>query len=389
MQLPDHFSTAIEALHEKASRATGLNDFGDGSYREGLQILLECYDNTARFGEIGRYSAWAMLVNCLRGRLYAIEGLKKNPGALRRPIEKPLFIVGLPRTGTTILHRLLVSQPQNQGLEYWLGSYPQPRPEESTWQENERYREVESSLAMLDQINPELKQIHEMTAAGADECRLLLMQGFANVTFQANATVPAYEQWLYRADMSGAYKLYAETLKLIGMNDNSQRWVLKDPSHLWALDVLLETFPDATIIQTHRDPVQLIPSVCSLVLTARRMQEPDISPEAIGAAELRQWDIVLNKGMEVRRRHPDRFVDVHFDNFVRDPVEAVRGIYHQLGETLDDAAAEGMRQWMMRHPQHKHGGHAYRAEDFGLTPDQIRECFSDYCKYYEVGLNVT
>jgi hypothetical protein len=384
MPPPEQFSTAIESLHDEARRATGLNDFGESSYREGLQLLLECYDSSARFGDVGRYSAWAMLLNCLRGRLYAIEGLKQNPQALEQPIVKPLFIVGLPRTGTTILHRLLVSHPQNQGLEYWLGSYPQPRPDVSTWVGHERYQEVEKSLGMLDQINPELKKVHEMTAAGADECRLLLMQSFANVTFQSNATVPRYEQWLYRADMRAAYRLYADTLKLIGLNDPGKRWILKDPSHLWAMDILLDTFPDATVIQTHRDPVRLIPSVCSLVLIAWRMQEPDISPEVVGERQLLQFQTVLDKSLAVRKQQPERFIDVFYEDFVRDPVTQVEKIYRALDEELDAEDAAAMRSWMASHPRGKHGSHSYCAEDFGLSDDLIRETFADYCKYFEV-----
>jgi len=388
MQLPQHFAGAIGVLHEQAAGATGLADFGDPAYREGLQVLLESYDDTARFGELGRYSAWAMLVNCLRGRLYAIDGVKSNPECLDTGIENPLFIVGLPRTGTTILHRLLASMPGNQALECWLGSYPQPRPDRNSWPGNERYREVAQSLQMLNEINPELKKIHEMSAEGADECRMLLMQSFANVTFQANATVPAYTEWLYQADMRPVYQLYVQTLKLIGVNDTGKRWVLKDPSHLWALDVLLETFPDATVIQTHRDPVKLIPSVCSLVLTARRMQEPEVTPEAVGVSEINQWERVLKRGMAVRERHPDRFVDLHFDNFVTDPVAAVQGIYRRLGENLDEGAADGLRSWMKQHPQHQHGGHDYKPEDFGLDGAQIRERFTDYCNYFEVRQHV-
>ena len=385
MQLPDSFAGAIEQLHQQAADATGLNDFGDANYRSGLQLLLEGYDTTATFGELGRYSSWAMLLNCLRGRLYAIEGIKQNPSCREQRLDKPLFIVGLPRTGTTILHRLLVSHPDNQGLEYWLGSFPQPRPPRSTWSDNERHQEVENSLQALDQINPELKKIHEMSADGADECRLLLMQSFANVTFQANATVPVYREWLYGADMPPAYQLYADTLKLIGLNNPGQRWVLKDPSHLWAMDTLLQTFPDATVIQTHREPVQLIPSVSSLVHTARRMQEPDISAAAVGLQELEQWQRVLNGTMAVRKRHPDRFIDVYFNDFVADPVASVAGIYRQLGEPLAPAAAGNMRDWMQAHPQHQHGGHRYTAQDFGLSDGQIRECFADYCDYFKLG----
>ena len=381
---PAAFSGAIEQLHEQAVTATGLSDFGSDDYRQGLQVLLDSYDETARFGDVGRHGSWTMLRNCLRGRLHAVDGIRRNPGCRERRIEKPLFIVGLPRTGTTILHRLLASHPANQGLEYWLGSFPQPRPPRADWAENAHFREVENSLAMLDQINPELKAIHEMSAGGVDECRLLLMQSFANVTFQANATVPGYARWLYTADMRPAYQLYADSLRLIGMHAAGKRWVLKDPSHLWSLDVLLDTFPDATVIQTHRDPVALIPSVSSLVFSARRMQEPEISPRDVGLQELEQWQRVLTQSLAVRKKHAGCFIDVHFDNLVRDPVQAVAGIYTQLGESLERETTAQMQGWMRDHPQHKHGEHSYSAADFELEEAVIREQFADYCAFFGI-----
>jgi hypothetical protein len=384
MAPPKHFSLSIEQLHAEAIAATGLKDFGDDSYRPALQVLLDSYDASAELGDLGRYSVWAMLLNCLRGRLLAQQGIKENKDNLQAEISKPLFIVGLPRTGTTILHRLLAADPRNQALEYWLSSFPQPRPPRAEWEQNPRYQEVEHSLQMLDQIAPEMKQIHEMTAAGADECRMLLMQSFVNVTFQANAGVADYEQWLYHADLGPAYALYRDCLRLIGCNDPDRRWVLKDPSHLWAMDTLLETFPDATIIQTHRNPVQLIPSVSSLVLTARRMQEPSVEAAVVGAGELAQWSRVLNKTLQVRRSQPDRFIDVYYEDFVRDPIAVVTDLYAQTATEFEPEIEARMRQWMNDQPANKHGGHSYSAEEFGLTEHGIRTEFEDYCEFFGV-----
>lgn len=378
MELIKSFVEAEQTLHDLAVKATGFDDFGPTEYVEGLRILLKAYDNEALFNDKGHFTAQAMLVNCLKGRLLTQAGVKQNPECLDHKIERPIFVVGLPRTGTTILHRLLSQDSNNQGLEYWLGISPMVRPPRKYWTENLCYQEVATSLQMMRELNPDMQAIHEMTVDGVDECRLLLMHSFANVTFQSNATIPSYEQWLYNADMSGVYQQYEKALKLIGTKETDKRWILKDPSHLWAMDRLLERFPDACIVQTHRDPVKLIASVSSLVYTARKIGEPDISAAAIGLQQLEQWKIVLEKAMAVREKFPNNFYDVYFDDFINDPVTVVDNIYTNFGGELRADAAEQLRQWMITNPQGKHGGHQYRPEDFGLTEAQIRDHYGNY-----------
>ncbi len=384
MEIPDRFAGCVDLLHAQASESTDLHDFGDAAYRDALQVLLDSYDATAQLSELGRISAWMMMRNSLRGRLVAVEGIRRHAADLPATVRRPLFIVGLPRTGTTILHRLLASHPDNQALEYWLSSFPQPRPAADSWALNADFQEVRQSLEMLDRVNPELKKIHEMSAEGADECRMLLMQSFVNVTFQSNANLADYEAWLYDADLRPAYKLYRDSLRLIAANEPHKRWVLKDPSHLWSMDVLLEFFPDAMVIQTHRDPVKLIPSVSSLVLTARRMQEPDVTAAEVGRRELAQWQRVWNKTIAVRRQYPQRFIDVYFDDFVNDPVAVVKTIYEQCGEELGAPHEVSMRNWMQSNPASKYGGHSYSAEEFGLSEGGIRDAFGEYCDFFDV-----
>jgi hypothetical protein len=378
VKLIENFSRAEQSLHLQATASTGLEDFGSDKYIEGLRVLLKAYDEEARFSDIGRFSAQAMVVNCLKGRLFTEEGIRKNPTCLQQKIIKPIFVIGLPRTRTSILHRLLATDTDNQGLEYWLGSYPMPRPPRTQWPDNLCYQEVDKSLDMMRQLNPEIQAIHEMTAGGVDECRLLLMHSFANVTFQSNATIPSYEQWLYNTDFSEVYCQYERALKLIGADSPEKCWILKDPSHLWSIDALLEKFPDACIVQTHRDPTKLIASVSSLVYAARKMGEPDVSPSMIGQQQLEQWQIVLQKAMAVRERFPNNFYDVYFDDFMDDPVDVVDNLYRHLGRTLSKKTAEQLRSWIAENPQGKHGGHTYSPEEFGLTSSQILDHYSAY-----------
>tara|TARA_B110000444_G_C18825220_1_gene589933 strand:- start:698 stop:1858 length:1161 start_codon:yes stop_codon:yes gene_type:complete len=378
VELIKNFYDAERYLHQQAIIATGLTDFGDTTYLEGLRVLLNAYENEAQFNDMGRFAAQNMIVSCLKGRLFTEDGIKKNSQCLQQKMSEPIFIIGLPRTGTSILHRLLAQDNNNQGLEYWLGSYPMPRPPREQWQENLRFQEIKNSLQLMQQINPEIESIHKMRADGVDECRLLLMQSFANVTFSANATIPSYEQWLYNTDFTDVYCQYKRALQLIGSHHASKRWTLKDPSHLWSIDALLEKFPDACIVQTHRDPVKIIASVSSLVYASRKIGEPKISPAQVGQQQLEQWQIVLAKAMKVRENFPGKFYDIYFDDFMDDPIDVVKKLYQHLGRTFSVKTAEHLRNWILDNHQRKHGGHKYSPEDFGLSSSEILDHYSAY-----------
>lgn len=382
MKLPQRFRDAEQPLHDAASTATGLDDFGRDDYREGLRVLLESYDREASLSEAGRANTYGLLQSCLQGRLLARHGLRQRPDCREQPIERPVFIVGLPRTGTTVLHRLLAEDPANQGLEYWLGCAPMPRPPRAAWPAQPAFQRVDGELSALMAANPGLKAIHAMSADTVDECRLLLMQSFANVTFQSNAGVPSYAYWLAQTDLAPAYRHYADCLRLIGADAPGRRWILKDPSHLWAMGTLLQTFPDALIVQTHREPSQLIASVSSLVLNARRGNEPGVSPVQVGREQLDQWAKMLTRSMAVRERFPDHFHDIYFSDFLADPLAVVKAIYARLGTALSAAGEAAMRRWIAANPQHQHGGHRYAAADFGLDQAAIRARFADYSRRF-------
>lgn len=378
MATPQNFSGSIDHLHQLAAQATGLSDFGAGDYLDALKVLALAYDTEARFSETGKTSASNMILNCLIGRLHAQAGLKAFPECIHRDIVRPLFIVGLPRTGTTVLHKLLALDSDHQAVEFWLGMYPMPRPPRSTWESHPRFREISSALETTYRLCPQLKAIHEMRAEEADECRLLLMQSFANVTFQSSATVPSYEKWLYQANFSPVYRDYKNALNLIGLHSPEKRWVLKDPSHLWSLDTLLVAFPDALIVQTHRDPVNVIASVSSLVSTALAMNEPDMGPHEVGRQQFEQWIRVFGTAMKVRDRHPDNFYDVYFDDFMADPLAVIEGIYDRIGATFSIETQSAIHSWLGANPQQKHGDHRYSPDDFGLSADEIADRFSEY-----------
>jgi len=382
-----YFTNRFDDLHETAQAATGLSDFGGDEYVEPLTRLLQAYDRTASFDEGGRSGTLQLLTATLSGRLLAEAQLQQLPPAHDAAgLARPIFLVGLPRTGTTALHRLLCQDPAHQGLEYWLGSMPQPRPPRASWDENPAYRAVADGLSQLYAANPRLRAIHEMAADQPDECRLLLMQSFANVTFQSNATIPDYAQWLFGADFSAVYARYRRNLSLIGSNEPERRWVLKDPSHLWATDALLQAFPDACIVQTHRDPVELIPSVASLVFEAKRLSEPDCEPAAVGREQLAQWQAVWEKTLAVRQQaDPAHFIDIHFTDLRNDPMGCIERIYDHFGLTLSATACQRMHQWVESSRVAGPAAHRYTPEGFGLTAQGIRDSFAHYRETFGMG----
>jgi hypothetical protein len=375
------FREAFDALHENAARETGLSDFGDGAYRKNLEFLLECYDRESILGEEGREATLRTLIDCLKGRLYSTQRLEQHSECKARPIERPLVIAGLPRTGSTALHKLLAADPGSQALEYWLGCQPDVRPPQAEWPDHPSYRAAVAALERIYAGSPELRAAHAMQAAEPDECRLLLMQDFLNVTFSFNATIPSFESWVLEQDLRPAYARYRDNLKLIGANDSDKRWVLKNSSHLWALPALEASFPDVCLVQTHRNPVEWISSIASVVYKSRRIYEPEVSKQEVGEQQLRQWSRVIERCRADRPRLACRVLDVHYEHFLNDPIATVRRIHEHFDWPWSPEAEASIREWGAANRQHQHGEHRYTAEEYGLSEARIVDRFADYIEW--------
>jgi hypothetical protein len=301
------------------------------------------------------------------------------------PVERPLFIVGLPRTGTSALHDLLAEDPAHQVLEYWLAASPTPRPTEEIARSDPRLRAARRELRAIYMLDPGLRALHDMRAEGPEECRHLFRHNFLDDTFDSMATLPRYGEWFREQDLGHVYAWHRDALALVQSTTPGRRWVLKYPAHLRNLDLLFATYPDACVIQTHRDPVDVLPSLCSLVYRLRCLYSDAVDPHAVGRWQLEMWAQILDQGLEVRRRHdPARFHDVHFAQFQRDPVESIRAIQDRLGGDFDAESARRIQRYRTAHPKGEHGGHTYRAEDYGLTKNQIRDRFAAYREAFDL-----
>lgn len=372
-----------DELHRLAEEATGLSDFGAPEYRENLKFLLRCYDDESRLGEEGVESTRATLVNCLKSRLYSVARLAANEECLAAPLVAPLVIMGLPRTGTTALHKLLAADPASQSLEYWLGCQPDVRPPREEWPAHPGYQEASASLARIYAHSPEIESIHSMQPDEADECRLLFLQDFLGLTFSSNATLPSYQEWLLGRDMRGSYLRYRDNLKLIGAREPDKRWVLKNSSHLWAMEALQEGLPGCCIVQTHRNPVELIPSISSLVYRMRRISEPKISKEEVGRQQLDVWARILDKNMDSRRSTQGPILDVHFESFTKNSIATFKRIYAFFDFEWSEESEASIAAWAENNRQHQHGTHDYSAEEYGLSDAMIAERFVDYIEWQE------
>ncbi|MCM6773385.1 sulfotransferase [Nocardia sp. CDC159] len=366
----------IEDLHASATKACGHTDFGPDDYLEALGVLLESYRRDADLTELGSKMNRYFLRGALVARALSEASWRAHPQYAQTPVARPIFVTGLPRTGTTALHRLLAADPRHQALEMWLTEFPQPRPPRDTWADNPIYQRIDAGFAQHHIENPEFMGLHFMNAAEVEECWQLLRQTVKSVSYECLSYLPTYSRWLREQDWTDAYARHRRNLQLIGLGDD-RRWILKNPSHLFALDALMAVYPDALVIQTHRDPATVLASVCSLSEHAARGWSNTFSGTVIGQTQLELWSRGLREFTAARRRY-DRaqFLDVDFADLRADPLGTVEAIYRAFGIEFTPEARAAMvaldeeSRMGDRKPVHR-----YALDDYGLTEAQVEEYF--------------
>ncbi len=370
----------VDDLHASASKLTGLDDFGtdDDNYREALRVLLDSYQREADLTELGSKMNRFFLRGALVARLLSEAGWKQYPGYADVVIERPIFVTGLPRTGTTALHRLLGADPAHQGLEMWLAEYPQPRPPRETWETNPVFRQLQAQYTRHHEENPDYTGLHFMTADGLEECWQLLRQSLHSVSYETLAHLPSYARWLAQQDWTPSYQRHRRNLQLIGLNDADKRWVLKNPSHLFALDAIMATYPDALVVQCHRPAETIMASMCSLAQHTTAGYSNTFVGAQIGADEMETWSRGLRRFNTERAQHnPAQFCDVDYADFVADPLGTVASIYSYFDLPLSDAARQAMAaDYAASRVGPRAPKHHYALEDYGLTTEQVRETFA-------------
>ncbi len=367
----------VEDLHESATRLTGLTDFGADDYTDGLAVILESYARDADLTPLGQKVARVGLRGALAARLLANAGRAAHPEHADVSIGRPIFVTGLPRSGTTALHRMLTADPEHQGLELWLAEMPQARPPRDTWADNPVFQHIQAGYQRHHVEHPEFMGVHYIAADTVEECWQLLRQTLRSVSYECLAHLPTYSAWLQDQDWTGPFRRHRQNLQLIGLNDPGRRWVLKNPSHLFSLDAILEVYPDALIIQTHREPRAVIGSMCSLAAHATEGWSNAFRGDVIGASQLELWARGLETFAAARSRYsPAQFLDVDYADFTADPVGTVESVYEHFGLDYSGAAADAIRAL---HAEAASGdsrpAHRYSLADFGLAAQQVDERF--------------
>jgi len=374
------------------ARATaGLDDFGDESFREPLRVLLDSLDREAGLTPLGRAIQRQRTIGLLVNRLRAQEQLRRHPEILDEGIRAPLVIVGLPRTGTTLLHRTIARDPRLYAVLWYECRYPAPLPaaNDATGIDPRITRAKAEVQAMLEG-SPELAAIHPLDALAPDEEILLLEHSFRSTVPESSANVPSYGRWLEAHDHGEGYRDLKRFLQLLQWQKrraghDAERWVLKTPHHLGFADVVLREFPDAVIVQTHRDPVESIPSLASMICALWILASEAVDPREVG----RQWNAkmatALRRCLAVRDRHPEHFVDVWYLDAVRDPIAQARRIYDAAGMTFTPRAEQEMRAFVATNPREGRPPHQYTLAEFGLTTDGIARDFAEYRARFILG----
>lgn len=379
---PQSFTLTVESLMQDACSQVELNDWGDDDFQAPLAKLIDYFTTNFPFNETlylyFRNSLKTLLVN----RLYIQDNFKTYPEILRVPIDRPLFIIGLARTGSTLLHRLLAQDPSCRILKYWEMIHPFFSPQVGLNHEELGIKLAELKIKEIYSKLPDLHRIHEISAVEPEECNILMRHTFCSLHLASEWQLPEYARWLAEQDMASSYRFYRQLLQLLWWYKPGQFAVLKCPSHLLNLKTTAKIFPNANFIWLHRDPHQTIPSYLNLLsvfwgdeIKNKRFIDFifDYSVKSVKMGMAMEKDI----GRE-------RFLNVGYNELVSDPVHTVIKIYKHFNYEFDPLTIHNIRAWLEKNPQHKHGVHKYGLEKFGLNDARIDEEFATYCNAYNM-----
>ncbi|HYC56529.1 MAG TPA: sulfotransferase [Candidatus Binatia bacterium] len=375
-----------DELIRAARTRTGLHDFGDEGFREALSVLVDSIEREARLHAVGRLVTKTRLLSALCTRLRVHEYVRRHPEVATLALAPPIVIAGLQRTGTTMLHRLLASDPSLRPVLAWEGMSPLRGRGAVFGIEPGRLKGKMGERALA-YMAPAFFAIHPAEADAPEEDVLLLDYAFMSTTPEATLHVPSQARWLEEQDHTPAYEYFALLLRVLAHQHGGAgtRFVLKTPHHLEYLDVLRKVFPGVQVIQTHRDPVRTLASFCSMVWHGRGIFSDQVDAAEVGAHWSRKVGRLLDRSMQVRASVADQgFADVFYYDLVADPGAAVRALYGQLGLSLTPQVESRMQQTREKNPQHKYGSHRYRLEDFGLTAAGVEPLFAAYRKRFAV-----
>ncbi len=374
-----------EAVMAGAVKTAGSDDFGSDSFREPLEVFLSSCRDEAELTTFGRILITKMLTGALANRIELHRWSHGHPLAADERIAGPWVIVGLPRTGTSLLSNLLGLDPMNRNLLQWEAAHLIPPATLEGAASDPRIARTAKELDGLLRLNPPLRVMHPFGPTLAQECVSLFMYDVRTLALETQAHVPAYARWLEQADMAPAYAQHASALQALQSAQPTGRWVLKTPNHLWDLDALLTAYPDARIVWTHRDPGPVVTSLASLANAGQRPLTSRADPRPAAEEWKRKCAFAIGSATAFDERSgPGWCRHLHYEDLLADPVDAVRGLYAAFDEEVSDLHARRMRAFLEQRPQDAFGRHVYDPTDFGWSYAGLAEEFAGYTERYGV-----
>lgn len=375
----------VDSMVAKARRRTGLSDFGDEWFMEPLSVLVRSINEEADLTLLGRLIQRRRIEGALATRLRVEDLLRRRPEIRDIELGPAIVIAGLQRTGTTTLHRLIASHPEMRAVAAWEGLNPLPLPREEPGDPHTRIRQALIAERAIAYLAPAFFAVHPAEHDAPEEDVLLLDVSFMSQSAEATMHVPTYARWLEGQDHTRAYEEFRTLLQLLHWQVPRHHWVLKTPHHMEHLDVVLEVFPTATIVQTHRDPLKTIPSFCSMVAHGRGLFSDRVDPREIGAHWLAKTARLVELTARAREAaDPHRFVDVSYYDLVDDPMAQLRNVYERAGIPFEEDARRAAERTANRNVQHRYGRHVYDAGSFGLTREEIEDRIAPYRRRYDI-----
>jgi hypothetical protein len=381
-QLAGDVELTADALREQAVAETGLADFGDDrSYDERLDVLVRALRDEAGLSAFGRVTTSVQLVQLLKNRLLLTRLLDRHPEIREVEIRRPIIIAGLPRTGTTHLHNLLAADTSLRSLPYWESLEPVLAEGEEVreGQPDPRLTRTEAGLALLDRAAPHFKRMHEMTVDHVHEEIQLLAIDLSSMLFETMAPMPSLRDYYLAHDQTPHYRYLATVLQALTWLRGGERWVLKSPQHIEQFGPLMNVFPDATVLVTHRDPVAVTVSVCTMLAYSARLHLDPVDPVHIGRYWADRIETMLRACSRDRPLVPSsQSVDIRFDDFMADDMRTLEDIYTVADQPFDASTRAAAIRYVEDHPRGRHGGVLYDMADFGLDPEERRAALAFY-----------
>jgi hypothetical protein len=386
--LPDRASppppNPAQRLMALARRKTGLEDFGSEPIEEALEQLLSAYREEADLNLFGRLSTRWDNLRLLKNLLILRDRERQDPSILRRAVQQPIFVMGLPRSGTSFLHALLAEDPDSEVLRCWQAIHPYP--DHPAAGHGAGPDSVQRQFRLFHWIAPELRSLHPFEARTPQECTELTAHSFQSLRFDTTYEVPSYRRWLSRAGHLAGYRVHKRFLQHL-QDERPARWVLKSPDHVFAMDALRAVYPDARIVFAHRDPLKVLPSVARLTQVLRRPFSRRVDPIAVGRQITNDWAVGAQRMMTA---HLDQLwpasqvFHVHYKAVTSDPLGTVSSLYDHFGLELTPAFRERLGAYVEVKPDGGYGRNVYRFEDFGLDPGRERDRYRDYMRCFDV-----